>query len=213
VFLLAAALGLQDAKPLVTFPKDSIGIERWMKQNGWESKRNDPKRFEVGGGALRLVSRNDSVMIGTERGFPIRAQDRPRLRLKLRVTETPRGTNLAKKSGDDAAFRLYVAFDRGGGLLSPPDSIAYTWTENVEPGTVIASAHYDNLHYVSIGKGTTPGSDWATVERDVAADYASIFKRPAPALRGIMLKCDSNDTETSAESRLAAVELLAPAGP
>ena len=194
---------------LVELPEERVEIRAWMKRHGWKSKRNSPRRFEVGDRRLHLVSRDDSVLIGTQKGLPLDPEDWPRLRFRLRVDEVPTETNLSKKSGDDAAFRLYVAFDEGGGWLSPPNTIAYTWTEDVEPEKVVRSAHYARLRYLSVGKATT--KDWVTIERDLLADYRRVFgeEGEVPDLVGFMLKCDSNDSGTSASAWLADVELVA----
>jgi len=220
------------AKSLITLPKDKTPVEKWMKDNDWTSARDDPSKFKVGDGRLHLVSKGDSVMIGTKAGFPVDPAEWTRIRIRLRVDRNPTGADLSRTSGDDAAFRLYVGFDRGGGLLSPPNTLVYSWTENVAEGTVIQSAHYKQLRYLSIGSGVTtepkdkgaaktqggeagktaegePG--WVTVERNVIDDYRKAFpedKKAVPSITGIVLKCDSNNTGTSAESWLSSLELL-----
>ncbi len=65
-----------------------------------------------------------------------------------------------------------------------------------------------------IGKGTPEGKGWVTVERNLAEDYKKVFKEePVPALRGIMVKCDSNNTGTSAEAWLSSIKLAPPPQP
>jgi hypothetical protein len=192
-----------------------------MKANGWETQRGNPRRFQVDAKRLSMVSRDDSVAIGLRRGFPFVVRKWPRIRFTFRVRRQPAGTDLTKKSGDDAAFRLYVAFDRDKGWFRPPHTIAYAWTGNVNPGRVIQSAHFDNLRYLSIGEGAptkdeTGQPKWITIERDLAADYKKVFpevRRPVPAITGILLKCDSNNTGTSAAAEVAKVELLPPPPP
>jgi hypothetical protein len=217
-------------KPVVTFPPETINIEQWMKQNKWESKRHNPRRFEVGNRYLRMVSQDDSIMIGTQNGFPIDPHVWPRLRFRFRVITIPTGSDNSKKSGDDSAFRVYVAFDRGKGLYGPPHTMVYMWTENVEPETLITSPYFTKkLRYLSIGKGVTDNDQqsgnspehghqdtagWVTIERELLKDYRRAFPddtQEVPMIGGILLKCDSNNTHTSAESWLAILELLAPA--
>src|SRR4051812_32176577 len=123
-----------------------------------------------------MVSAGNSVLIGTEKGYPVELGRAPRLRLKLTVKTVPRGTDLSRPSGDDAAFRAYLAFDKGGGLIKPPNTIAYAWTEKDPAGTVIRSGHFSNLFYVSLGSGAAPGR-WTVVERDLAADYRRAFPK------------------------------------
>ncbi len=180
-----------------------------MRAEGWQSKRDQPRGWEVGDGVLHLRSDGNSVLIATQKGFPRDIRRTPILRLRLKVLRVPRGTNLSRKNGDDAALRVYVAFDKGGGMFAPPNTIAYAWTEKEEAGTLIASAHFSNLHYISLGKGPTPGDEWIVVERDLAADYRRAFPadRELPRLSGLGLKCDANDTKTSAESFLSAIEV------
>lgn len=215
-------------RPLADFPEARTEIGKWMKLHGWKSQRNSPRRWELGDGRLHLVSDDDSVLIGTEAGLPLDPANWPRLRFRLRVDRVPIGTDLSEKSGDDAAFRLYVAFDEGGSWLSPPDTIAYTWSEDLEPGTLVHSPHYTRLHYLSIGKGVTTsvtdgsaadpdGADpdgWVTIERDLLVDYRRVFGERAevPDVVGIMLKCDSNDSATAASAWLADLALLSSPG-
>ena len=216
--LFATGLQLSDprerTRPLAEFPRERTEIRAWMEQHGWKSRRGSPHRFHLEGGRLRLVSRDDSVLIGTEEGMPLDPEEWPRLRFRLRVDRVPTETNLAEKSGDDAAFRLYVAFDEGGGLFSPPNTIAYTWTEDLEPETLVHSAHFRRLRYLSVGRGVTTGDPetdgWITVERDLSADYRRVFGQQGevPDLVGIMLKCDSNDTQTSGSAWLEGLELV-----
>ena len=144
-------------RPLAELPRERVEVRAWMKRHGWKSKRHDPGRFELEGRRLHLVSEDDSVLIGTKRGFPIDPAVWPRLRFRLRVDQVPTGTELAEKSGDDAAFRLYVAFDEGGGLFSPPNTIAYTWTADLAPGTLLRSAHFPRQ--ANLPKQHRPGVD------------------------------------------------------
>ncbi len=198
-------------KPLVSFPQEKTDIFAWMRGNQWKSKRNDPGRFIIEDGALHMVSDNDSVLLATERGFPVDPRLRPKLRMTFRVGKIPAGADLSRKNGDDSAFRVYVAFERGGGIFSPPHTIAYTWTENLASGRAVQSAHFKNLRYLSIGSGIPAAPDWITIERDLLEDYRRLFPKHAddvPLLRGIALKCDTNNTGGSAESWLSKIELL-----
>lgn len=193
--LLATAL-------IFNFPQEKQDFKAWLSAGGWESKREEPAGWEVGDGVLHLVSRDNSALIATERGFP---RDAGRMTLSLKVGTTPRGTDLSRKSGDDAAFRVYVAFAKGGGVFSPPHTLAYTWSEREPAGTLTQSAHFSNLKYISLGSG--PTGPWSVnLAVDLAADYRRAFPgEPLPKLKGIALKCDSNDTGTSAESWLTSL--------
>jgi len=211
---IAAALILSLALPaaagtIAAFPEKAESIYDWMGRSGWESKRHDPGRWEVGQGRLRMVSRDDSVLIGTERGLPADPRTTPKLRFRVKVLQAPRGTDLSRKSGDDAAFRVYVGFDRGGGLFSPPNTIAYTWTGSLEPGSIIRSGHSKRLRYLSIGKGSS-SAGWLDIERDLVEDYKKVFPeddRGIPNVKAILLKCDTNNVKGSAEAWVSDITL------
>lgn len=201
--------GLASAAPLLSFPAGKTDFANWMSAGGWQSKRDRPNGWEIVDGTLRLVSAGNSALIGTENGFPLNVGPSSRLRVTLKVKTVPRGSDLSRKAGDDAAFRMYLAFDRGSGVFRPPNTLAYTWTEKDDAGEIIPSAHFSNLFYISLGKGPTPQGQWSVIERDLAADYHRAFPNEMglPRLKGLLLKCDSNDTKTSAESALALIEL------
>jgi len=168
-----------------------------------------------------MVSRKNSVAIGLERGFPVHTGKWPRIRFKIRVLSIPSGSDLKKKSGDDAAFRLYVGFDRNEGWFHPPHTIAYAWTENTDRDRIIQSPHFKELRYLSIGKGLPPkeadGKEgWITIERDLRKDYRRAFpedRKDVPALKAILLKCDSNNTGSSAKAEVKSIELVGPVPP
>jgi len=187
-----------------------------METHGWERQRGRPHRFRVDQHRLLMVSQDDSVAIGLTRGFPIEPKTWPRVRFKIRIEVLPQGIDLTRKGGDDAAFRLFVAFDRSGGWFSPPHTLAYAWTERTPAGRVIQSAHFDNVRYLSVGCGSPPREEdgvagWVVIERDLAADYRKAFPEapaPVPPISGILLKCDSNNTGTTARAAVAEVVLL-----
>ncbi|MCA8958177.1 MAG: DUF3047 domain-containing protein [Planctomycetes bacterium] len=190
--LLGCTAGLAAQKPVTTtrpttarqkvvslldLPGADTPIDTWLKAHHWKSKRHAPKHFAVGNHLLHMVSRGDSVMLGTEHGFPHDVAALPKLRFTIRIDRNPEGANLAKKSGDDASFRLYLAFDRGGGLFSPPNSIAYCWTDKVKVGTWGTSPHYKQVRYVTVGKGRTLAPR-AGVERGERPDLIPVFVTP-----------------------------------
>jgi len=206
----------EKVRPLLVLPKEAVNIKNWMKVHGWKTQRGNPRHFRVESNRLCMMSSGDSVAIGLDRGFPLQPGKWPRIRFRILIESIPTGTDFSRTSGDDAAFRLFVAFDRNGGWFHPPNTIAYTWTETAKAGRVFQSPHFKQLHYLSIGKGV-PGKmpdgkgKWITIERDLRKDYHLVFpgdKKGVPALKGILLKCDSNNTGTSAKVWVNLVELV-----
>lgn len=219
-FLLAAALlAVADDSPapvvILSPPTAAQPIKNWMKALKWAEKHGSAKKWMVEEGALHLISDGDSVLVGTEEKFPLDPAKTPVLLFECKVVSIPTGTDLTKKSGDDCAFRVYVAFDHGGSFLGMPDMIAYAWSENEAVDSVVQSGHFDNLKYIPFEKGKTRLCEWITVERNVATDYARAFGvaiDKVPKIAAIALKIDSNNLKGKAESFVRRVEFRAAAG-
>ncbi|MBI3098998.1 MAG: DUF3047 domain-containing protein [Planctomycetes bacterium] len=215
ILLAAGVLAADDSPPAVVVlspPAGPMSIREWMKAGQWVEKRGRAGNFKVEEEALHLVSEDDSVLIGTGRGFPIDPSKTSLLAFECKVTVLPGGTDLTKADSDDCAFRVYVAFDHGRSLLGVPDTIAYAWSENEAVDSLVQSEHFDNLKYIPVVQGKAKLGEWVTVERDVAADYARAFgvaRERVPPVGGIALKIDTNNLKGKAESFVRRVEFRA----
>lgn len=213
--LLTALVGLVLGAPPATewvlnLPSSRVPVQQWMVQAGFEEQRGSAENWYVQGGILHLVQDDDSTTVGTKRGFPVDADRRGRLRFEVRADTLPAGADLKSKGTEDAAFRLFVVFDRGGGIFSPPDTLGYAWATARPVGAVVQSERFDNVHYVVVASGPKQLGRWITVQRDVAADYRRIFGRAdVPPIVAVAFKSDANDTGTRAASRVRGVRFSA----
>ena len=112
----------------------------------------------------------------------------------------------AKKRKEDSALRIFVVFDRGGGLISPPDTIAYGVGQLSRKGRIQTSERFDNVKYVVVADGAKPGLR-VTFKRDLKEDYRRAFGREAPAIKAIGIKSDANNTGLKASATLYRLEL------
>jgi hypothetical protein len=173
----------------------------WMERYGWKNLRplsDSTKRFRIGNGALRLSSRGDSFLIGSElKGIlPVALDQYPYLRFVVRIDQVPVSDDRSKEHLNDSAFRLYLAT-----RASPPQSIAYAWTWDHPIGHwssqgLTGLGSFSKVRHKSIGQGRPPAGRWITVEANLREDVRSQFPElAAPQLVGISLKADSNDSE------------------
>ncbi|MBI4866482.1 MAG: DUF3047 domain-containing protein [Candidatus Wallbacteria bacterium] len=189
-------------------------FQAFFKAGGWDSERDEPTNWSLerpsGGFAhVRMPSADDSVQIGHKVG-PYDVAPNPILRMKFRIDRVPPGADISRKNKEDAAFRLFVVFDKKDGMIVP-NTIGYAWTTANEVGSFIRSdrSMLKNVWYVVIGKGEGEAGQWQTVERDVEADYRRAFKisGPVPRIVAIGMKADTNDTHTQCQSALAEATL------
>jgi len=128
--------------------------------------------------------------------------------MRFRVTSWPQKGDLRRKSTEDAALRVFVLFDHGGGLLSPPDTLGYAFTSSQPLGKTITSQRFDNVKFIPVATAQGYAGGWVEVERDLAADYKAAFGRKAPRVKAIGIKSDANNTDGRAAAIIDSIEIL-----
>lgn len=192
----------------IEFPKARTHIEAWMKQAKWKEQRGDADAWQIGDGVLRTVQDEDSTTIGTSKGFPLDPMTHRTLSFRFRALSWPAKGNVARKSTEDAALRVFILFDRGGGILSPPDTLGYAFTVGQPKGAKVRSERFDNVFYVSVESATGYDGGWREVSVDLVADYQALFKREVvPKIKAIAIKSDGNDTDAKVSAEIAWIRL------
>ena len=129
--------------------------------------------------------------------------------------------DMTKKSGDDYAARLYVAFDMPDSALSagtrfklgiarrlfggnvPDAALNYVWDNRNPVGTRRKSAYTDRAELIVAETGTARAGTWVTERVDVAADFASAFgNRPGTPIQ-IAVASDTDNTDSIARAAFA----------
>lgn len=146
--------------------------------------------------------------------------ERPLLSWRWKVDRVVSGANLAEKSGDDFAARVYVFYDvpvsslplgaRVKALLAraiwgerlPAAAICYVWDNRHAPGTSAWNPYTDRVRTVVLRSGA-PGA-WARESRDLEADFRAAFggqwTGAVPRVTGIAA---GNDTDQTGEAATA----------
>jgi hypothetical protein len=146
----------------------------------------------------------------------------PILEWRWKIAGTVRNADLARKSGDDFAARVYVSFDYPFEALSlgtrtrmliakvifgrelPSAVICYVWDNKHPVGHVATSAYTDRVRLVVLQSGDAKAGQWQTESRDLAADFRLVFggewKGPVPPVTGIAV---GNDTDQTGENATA----------
>lgn len=145
---------------------------------------------------------------------------RPLLSWRWKVDRVVGRADLAEKSGDDFAARVYVFFDvplaaldfaaRVKALLAravwgeklPTAALCYVWDNDHPPGTSAWNPYTDRVRTVVLRSGS-PGA-WAAESRDLEADFRAAFgaqwRGPVPRVTGVAI---GNDTDQTGESATA----------
>jgi hypothetical protein len=202
------------AREIVRFPDKTISAVEWLRTSDWEEQKGSAEPFFVEAGILRMRSDATSTTIGSKLQPEIDTEEFPMIEFSFRVEETPPGADVTVKRKDDAAFRLFVLFDKGGILsLTPPHTIGYVWDSTLKPGATGRAATFGQVRYIAIGSGSDGLGIWRTVRRNIRDDYRLLFKKDrVPPIKAVGLKCDSNHTKTRSASSVRYIRFLGPGG-
>ncbi len=130
-----------------------------------------------------------------------------------------------KKEGDDYAARIYVTFkfdpDKATfwertkfqaikliyGEYPPKAAINYIWANRLPKGTAIANAYTDRAQMVAVESGADKVGQWVCEERNLYEDYSMLFGEAPPAISGIAVMTDTDNTGEEATAYYADIML------
>jgi hypothetical protein len=139
--------------------------------------------------------------------------------------------NLAKRSGDDFAARVYVFFDVPARTLSfgqrmtlalarrltgenlPAAAICYVWDNHHAVGTVAPNPFYAPVRTFVVESGAAKAGQWVTETRDLAADFRKAFGRDPPPITGIAIASDTDNTHGQANAWFGDVRFVPATSP
>jgi len=122
------------------------------------------------------------------------------------------------KDGDDFPARVYVTFDYDPSNLGfgarmkyrlyktftsfeiPLRSLNYIWANKADVGTIEESPYTDWVRYVVIQSDNERAGEWIIQKRNILDDYREVFGEEPPAISGITIMTDSDNTEESTKA-------------
>lgn len=167
------------------------------------------------GGASGLIARLDHLPDG-----------QLQLRWRWKVSGVFSKGDARTKAGDDYPARIYVAFafepERAGffdrlkrktvktlfGEELPGNALNYIWANKLPQGQFIRNPYTDQTVMVAVNSGNAEVNEWVTVTRSIATDYRQAFGTEPPAIVGIGIMSDSDNTGEVATAWYGDIELV-----
>jgi len=133
--------------------------------------------------------------------------------------------DLAQADISDSPVRLLLAFDGDRDRLSgrqamvsemvrlltghelPYATLTYVWTRQYAPGTVLHNPRSDRIRYLVVEQGPVRLGRWLSYDRDVLADFRTVFGEDPGPLTGIGLMTDTDNTKASTRALYGPVTL------
>lgn len=134
---------------------------------------------------------------------------------RWKVSSAIQNANINRKDRDDFAARVYVFFDvplaslgfierskiRLARLMSgadvPTSAICYVWDNQSAIDTIVPSAYTNRVRMIVLQSGDKKANAWVGQSRDVATDFKRAFGFAAPAVTGIAVGSDTDQTGAS----------------
>jgi hypothetical protein len=165
---------------------------------------------EGDGHALRAES--DRAASGLSWPLDLDARVYRRLEWRWKIERVLDRADARTRAGDDYPARVYVAFRfdperatawerlRYGaikviyGRYPPKHVINYVWDNRLPPGTMLDNAYTDRAKMIVVQSGAARAGAWVGESRDVYDDYRRLFDAEPPAIVGVAVMTDTDDT-------------------
>ncbi len=133
----------------------------------------------------------------------------PVLQWSWKVMALPAGGNACRKSTDDEAAQVYVAWLRAP-VPVRSRMIGYVWDSTAPPGTICKSEKMSAVTYIVLRSGSDELGQWKTERRNVVEDFRAIYGKAPDNPSAVSLSIDSDDTGSSADSLIGPIVFTAP---
>ncbi len=217
VVLLGAsvAYGAAQVLPLAVFSAhapDAPLPQEWAPY-GFEKIKNRTSYTLVRDGSRTVLrAEANSSASGLIRKLNADPAEYPLLRWSWKVSDVVTNGNLYRKDGDDFSARIYIMFDYPLEKLSfaqrtkfrlaklvygeelPLATLCYVWDARAPVGTIAPSAYTDRVRIVVVESGADRANRWVDFERDIRRDFLAAFGEAPPAITGIAVATDTDNT-------------------
>jgi hypothetical protein len=137
------------------------------------------------------------------------------LQWRWKVSRVLDTADMQEKSADDHAARAYVFFDVPLASLSfvdrntiklarmligtdvPTAALCYVWDNRHRIGYSAWSPYTQRVRKIVLQSGSAHAGQWMSEARDVAADFREAFGFDAPAVTGVAVGNDTDNTDES----------------
>ena len=171
---------------------------------------------------LKAESRASASAMVYRRTFNV--YDNPRIRWRWKVDQLSDWGDPREKARDDYPIRVYVMFSYDSAQASlgdrliygvakaiydkyPPHStLNYVWTGHNLPERIIVSPYTEKARIIILEKGKERVGRWVEESVHVLDDYRKAFGKDPPAVAGLAVMSDTDNTGESASAYIDFIE-------
>jgi len=206
---------------------DAVLPAGWEALNLGEAERHSEYILVEDDGVLvvQAVSENAaSAMV-----YPIKVdlKKTPIVQWRWKIDNILNKGDAARKEGDDYPARLYILFDYDASRLSwfekleyeayylltgiypPLAALNYLWANKLPVGTLVPNIYSERVQMYAVNSGSEKIGEWVTQQRNIYEDYLQAFGEEPPAIAGIAIMTDTDNTGEKATAYYGDIRLLA----
>ena len=200
-------------------------LNRWEPLTFPKIKEHSTYTLVKEGGKTILKAQSASSASALVYRRTFNAHEYPVLRWRWKVTRMTDRGNPKEKSGDDYPIRVYVMFQYDPsqasladrlmykaakviyGKYPPHSTLNYVWTGTRISDKYIFSPYTDKARMVILERGKERTGQWVEESVNILDDYRKAFGQEPPAVAGLAVMSDSDNTKTDAEAYLDFIEV------
>ena len=152
----------------------------------------------------------------------------PVITWRWKISNILKKSDIHIKAGDDFPARVYVLFDYDIRKLSvlqrakmylarsrfgkdmPAAALCYVWDGKAPVGTSVWSPYTDRMRVIVVESGSENVDRWREMRRDVVEDFRAAFGEDPPAISGVAVASDTDNTGESVTAFYGDIRLTAP---
>lgn len=174
-----------------------------------------------------IEARVDSSMALLSRPIKVDLAKTPVLCWRWLIQGVVAKADIRKKSGNDFAARVYVAFDMPDSALSvgtkmklgmarrvlgmpvPDAAVTYVWDNRSSVGLTLKSPYTDRQQLIVAQSGNGRAGQWVSERVDVAADFARAFAGKPGRPVELAIAADGDNTKSAGRAAFSDIHFVA----
>jgi hypothetical protein len=234
--LFAASAWTDDSATTLDIGQFSAGRPGPVETDGWKALRfkkiQKYTMYELveDGGAVVVKATSEAAASGLTKEVKIDPSVFPIVQWRWKVENLLTRSDVTRKSGDDYPARLYITFEYDPDKVSlgrklkykagralfgdiPIAAINYIWDTKTPVGTVVDNAYTDFAKMIVVESGGGKVGAWVEESRDVHRDYQQAFGEDPPAINGVAIMTDTDNTKERAVAYYGDIRFVRAAKP
>jgi hypothetical protein len=191
-------------------------IRGWRPMNFEKIDRHTRYTLVEDDGRTVLQADSQSAASGLVQQMDLDPTAWPVLSWQWKVNRTLDKGDVARKSGDDYAARIYITFNEPVETLSffqrsklvairmlygqapPSAALTYIWGNRATVGSIHPNPYTDRVRMIVVDSGPAHVDQWRSAQRNIVEDFKRAFGTDPPRISAIAVMTDTDNTGESA---------------